>query len=207
MGLFGKTEDSNTFFVQLNELATLMLAAIVHLEHTLSDLNSNEHKEKIREILHRVRETHNIILDDLHNSFITPIDREDIFNICHSFREMSRYAYSTVHEMLNFNVAADEHIEKMIKNIRKQAEELHVATQRLEKNPRVATDHLNKIRDYEEEVEKTYRRAILSLFENVKPEELPAVFLKREVYRHISNMSDKAIAAAKVMGMIVMKLS
>lgn len=207
MGLFGKKEDSNVFFVKLNDMAELMLSAIVHLENTLDDLNSTEKKDKIREILRNVKETHHIILDDLHNSFITPIDREDIFNMCNSFRELSRYAYSTVDEMLNFNIAADDHIRKMIKNIRKQAEELQTATQRLERNPRVATDHLNRVRDFEEEVEKTYRRAILSLFENADPGDLAPVFLKREVYRHISNMSDKAIGAAKVMGMIVMKLS
>jgi hypothetical protein len=207
MGIFGKPKDSNVFFVQLNDLSAQMLDCVVFLEQMLDDLDNPQTKDILKEKLRNIKELNNVIIDDLHNSFITPIDREDIFNISNSFRELSRYSYSTVEEMQSFNIQPDEHIRKMIKNIRKQTEELHIATKRLEKNPRVATGHLNKVKEYEDEVEKTYRKAIYNLYEGSTVEQLPVIFLKREVYRHISNMSDKAISAAKVMGMIVMKLS
>lgn len=207
MSLFGTSKESNVFFVKLTDLSGQMVACLNYLEQMLDDLANMEKREGIKDILRNIKEQHNIIIDDLHNSFITPIDREDIFNISNSFRELSRYSYSTVEEMQSFQVNPDEHIRKMIKNIRKQAEELHIATMRLEKNPRVATEHLNKVKEFEDVVEKTYRQAVFSLFQNAEPANLPSVLLKREVYRHISNMSDKAISAAKVLGMIVMKLS
>lgn len=207
MGWFGKSDNSNQFFVQLNDISAHTFECIVQLEHLLVEPDNSEKKEKVRSLIHEIRELHHIILDDLHNSFITPIDREDIFNIAGSYLELSRYSFSTVEELLAFQIGPDEAMQNMIHQIRKQAEELHTATQRLEKNPRVATEHLNRVKEFEDEVEKTYRKAVFSLFESATADNLPAILLKREVYRHISNMSDKAMSAAKVLGMIVMKLS
>ena len=56
-------------------------------------------------------------------------------------------------------------------------------------------------------VERLYRTAIKDLFAApLVLQDLPAVFYRREVYRHISNMSHRADAAANVFDMVVMKL-
>lgn len=206
MGLFSKSE-TNIFFNQLNLLASRMLDCFIYLERSLDDIHNEGTKDQLKTMQREVKEIHNIIIDDLHNSFITPIDREDIFTLSNSFAEFARYAYSTIDELVSFNVPLDEEMRQMIKNVRKQAEELKIATERLEKNPRVATDHLNLIRNYEEHVEKVYRRAVLKLLQNATAQNVSEDLLKREIYRHIANMSDKAISAAKILGMIVMKLA
>lgn len=36
---------------------------------------------------------------------------------------------------------------------------------------------------------------------------LPGVFYRREVYRHLSNMADRAVSAGDVLGTIVMKIA
>jgi uncharacterized protein Yka (UPF0111/DUF47 family) len=213
MNLFGKSEDSNKFFNQLNQLAKNTLDSLIELEKFFSlkdELELKDYaikKQEMKEILKQIQETHDVIIDDIQNSFVTPIDREDIFNISHSFSELARYTYSTIDEIATFNIQITTNMQQMIKNIRKQTEELYTATQRLDKNPRVATNHLGQVKKYEELVERTYRKAIFSLFESTNASNLSDTLLKREVYRHISNMSDKAVSSAKVLGMIVMKLS
>jgi uncharacterized protein Yka (UPF0111/DUF47 family) len=111
-------------------------------------------------------------------------------------------------EMNILKVGADDYIRRMITLVREEAEELQLAILRLAKNARVAGDHAREVHRKEQEVERLYRAAIKDLFAAATvPERLPALFYRREVYRHISNMSDRADSAANVFGMVVMKLA
>ena len=57
-------------------------------------------------------------------------------------------------------------------------------------------------------MERLYRTAIKDLFARRHGSGAAArLFYRREVYRHISNMSDRADSAANVFGMVMMKLS
>ena len=59
------------------------------------------------------------------------------------------------------------------------------------------------------ETAQTSRKVVVKeLFANAdQTSSLSALCYRREVYRHISNMSDRADAAAHVLGMVVMKLA
>ena len=83
-----------------------------------------------------------------------------------------------------------------------------MAMERLSKNPRVAGEHSLKTKILEKEVEKQYRKALRDLFiDPVTLDTIKTIFYKREVYRHLSNMSDRADIAANIFGVVVMKLS
>ncbi len=121
---------------------------------------------------------------------------------------MIDYALTTLEEMVLLNVNADHHLRQMITLVVQEAEELHLATQRLTNNQRVAGDHARRTKKLENEVDHLYRLAVAELFSNANDIKLlPALFNRREVYRHVSNMSDRADTAANVFGMVVMKLS
>jgi len=149
-----------------------------------------------------------VLLDELHDTFVTPIDREDIYNLSQAFERMVNYALTTIEEMNLLRVAADEPIRRMVSLVREQSEDLEAAMQRLAKNPRVADDHANHVHEKEREVERVYRDAIRNLFSRAsEPSALPDILYRREVYRHISNMADRAVSAANVLGMVVMKIA
>jgi uncharacterized protein Yka (UPF0111/DUF47 family) len=121
---------------------------------------------------------------------------------------MVTYALTTVEEMSILKVDADDHIREMMKLVCEEAEQLELAILRLAKNPRVALDHAHEVRKLERKVERLYRTAIKDLFARATDAELlPGLFYRREVYRHISNMSDRADSAANVFGMVIMKLT
>jgi uncharacterized protein len=208
MGLFGtKDEKDDKFIVELIEQAKKTNAVIVFLEHSLEDDNPSK-IEHLKNSIAEINEIRRVLIDDLHNTFITPIDREDIYNISNALFEMVDYALTTVEEMHILKVVPDEYIRKMITLVRKQTEELEAAMERLSKNPRVAGEHTLVVKELEKEVEHLYRKAVRDLFDTPLDFNVPGkVFYKREVYRHISNMSDRAEAAANVFGMVVMKLS
>jgi uncharacterized protein len=162
----------------------------------------------LRRLAEEASELRRVLIDELHKTFITPLDREDIFNLSHCYDDMVTYALTTLEEMSILKVDADGHIRYMVRLVREEAEELQAAIVRLAHNPRVAGDHAREVRAKERKVEREYRTAIKELFAGATdPAALPALFYRREVYRHISNMSDRADSAANVFGMVVMKLA
>lgn len=110
------------------------------LEHSLDDDNDSK-IEHFKICLAEIEEIRRVLIDDLHNTFITPIDREDIYNISNALYDMVDYAMTTSEEMHILKVVPDDYIRKMITLVRKQTEELLAAMERLSKNPRVAGEH------------------------------------------------------------------
>jgi hypothetical protein len=164
--------------------------------------------EQMRAKEYEADEIRRILIDELHNTFITPFDREDIFNLSLHIDEMIDYALTTLEEMSMLKVSADDHLRTMVSLVRQEAEELTMAMHRLSANPRVAGDHSRRAKKLENEVDHLYRVAVADLFTKPKDfKELMAMLRRREIYRHVSNMSDRADAAANVFGMVVMKLT
>lgn len=209
MGIFGsKEEKTDKFIMQLIEQTQKTNEAIVFLEHSLDEEDIASRLEHLKTITKQIEEIRRVMIDDLLNTFITPIDREDIYNISNALFDMVDYAQTTTDEMRILNVRADEYIRKMVVLVRRQTEELLMAMERLSKNPRVAHEHALKTKKLEKDVEKQYRKALRDLFINpVTTENLPQFFYKREVYRHLSNMADRADTAANIFGIVIMKLT
>jgi uncharacterized protein Yka (UPF0111/DUF47 family) len=208
MGLFDTgRKHGNRFVDMLQSLATAMREAIALLEGALEG-GDGDVIESLRAKTENITELRRVLTDELHKTFITPLDREDIYSVSYSFEKMALYALTTLEEMRLLRVAADEAIRGMVALVHEQAEELESAMQRLMQNPRVASDHANAVHERERRVELLYRKGIRDLFARANDvAALPELFYRREVYRHISNMSDRAVSAANVLGMVVMKLA
>ena len=208
MGIFDRAKpDGNRFFAMLIEQAARAVEAVRAVEAALDPVDAAA-VERMRAIAGVSEELRNVLIDELHKTFITPLDREDIFNHSHGYDDMIKYSLTTIEEMQILAVAADEPIRRMLALVRSQSEELELAIQRLSKNPRLAGDHANAVHAKEAEVERIYRAAIRDLFARATdPQGLPAILYRREVYRHISNMADRAVSAANVLGMVVMKIA
>jgi len=208
MGWFdGGLNEENKFVSMLVAQAAKSAEAIRYLEHRLGNVNE-ETIETLRTLADQASELRGVLIDELHKTFITPLDREDIFNLSHCYEDMVTYALTTMEEMSILKVQTDDHIRRMVALVFQEAQQLEQAIFRLAKNPRVAGDHAHEVHKMEREVEHLYRAAIKDLFSHANdPAQLPGLFYRREVYRHISNMSDRADSAANVLGMVVMKLA
>jgi len=208
MGFLGSGfKDSNKFIAMLVDHANRAHEAVACLEKALENADTAA-VERLRAMSHASTERRRVLIDELHETFVTPIDREDIYNLSQAYERMVMYALTTLEEMHLLQVAADEPIRRMVALVREQAEDLQAAIQRLAKNPRVADDHADHVHEKEREVERIYRAAIRDLFARASDlQGLPGILYRREVYRHISNMADRAVSAANVLGMVVMKIA
>ncbi len=204
---FFKTRQEDRFLQLLIEQSKLTVQGLEMLQEFVSDPKEDNIKA-MREQEYAADEVRRILIDELHNTFITPLDREDIFNISLNIDEMLDYAYSTLEGMRLLKVGADEYLLQMLEHNHNAANELHMAMQRLRSNPRVAGEHAQRTRKLENEVDHLYRVAIADLFTKAKDfKQMMSLLRRREIYRHVSNMADRAAAAADVVGMVVMKLT
>ena len=208
MGLLGSSVKEDSFIRQLKLQAEKTMSCLDFLEKNLDSITDNTIKEK-KKLIDELIEIKSLLMDDLHNTFITPIDREDIYNISISLFEMAYYSLTTLEEMFLFEVKPDEFIKTMVEKVKMEATEIHKAISRLVKNPRVAEDHLIKITKMESRIDRIYRDAVKILLQDKDKlaTDLQRILHTREIYRHLSNMSDHARVAANVLGIALIKLS
>lgn len=201
------TQKQDKFIELLIQQSDTTAQGLSVLEDCILDL-SPESLEIMREKEYEGDEIRRVLIDELHKTFITPLDREDIYNISHHIDEMLDYALTTIEEMNLLKVTTDDYLKRMVNLNRQAADELAIAMLRLQENPMVALEHSRRARKLESEVEHIYRQAVADLFTKAKDfKPLMEMLRRREVYRHISNMADQAKAAAHVLGMVVIKMT
>ena len=153
-------------------------------------------------------EVRRVLIDELNRTFVTPMDREDIFALSRAVDDILDYAYSTVDEMTVLCVSPNDHLRRMVSLLRDAAVEVHMAMKQLKAHPHVATDHARRAKALENRVESVYREAIAALFAgSATPEQIVEMLKLREIYRHLSNAADRGDEAANIISDVVVKMA
>ena len=195
------------FLNLLIEQAEITLQGMDALESYMKK-RSDKHAASVRQAEKDADEVRRILIDELNRTFVTPIDREDIFALSRSIDDVIDYAYTTVEEMEVLDVEPNSFLRRMVSLLQDAATEIHLAMLRLKENPGVASEHASRAKALENRVESVYREAVADLFSG--PEDIHHVMemLKlRELYRHLSNCADQGDAAANVIHDIVVKMT
>ncbi len=193
------------FYRLICEQASLTLKGMDLLKDYMES-HDPEIAEQITVTEKQADEVRRILIDELNRTFVTPMDREDIFSLSRAIDDVLDYAYSTVNEMAILDVEPSPFMIRIASLLRDAAYELNLATERLKEHPAVAVDHAQRAKALENRVETVYREAIADLFSG--PEDVHHIYemLKmREVYRHLSNAADRGDEAANVISDIVVK--
>lgn len=149
-------------------------------------------------------ELRRILIDELHRTFVTPIDREDIFRLSRAIDDILDYGWSTVDEMQVLQVEPNNHLRTMTSLLAKATREIHMAMLRFREHPQVAAEHAVRAKSIENRVEAGYREALADLFSGpIDLEHVVEMLKLREVYRHISNCADRGDEAANIIGDII----
>jgi uncharacterized protein len=153
-------------------------------------------------------EVRRIVIEELMRTFVTPIDREDIFSLSREIDDVLDYANTTVDEMEILDVDPTPYMPRMASLLFEAAQEIELAVERLmDKHYSVAADHAQRAKALENRVETVYREALADLFRGVKDfKHVMNVLKVREIYRHLSNSADREDTAANVISDIIMKL-
>ncbi len=203
LSLFKKRQ--NIFIHHMHNQAAATLAGMEALVAYFKDQNP-EAAALLTRTEKEADEFRRILIYELNKTFITPIDREDLFALSRTVDDVLDYAFSTLEEVELLKVTPTDYMRRIASLLRDAANELLMAVDRLEDYPGVANEHAQRAKALENKVEILYREALAELFEGIEdPKHVMKVFKYREVYRHLSNAADRGDEAANVIASIVMK--
>lgn len=177
----------------------------------LEEYMRNNNRDAAKRVIQAEKEAdelRRILVDELNRTFVTPIDREDIFALSRAIDDILDYGDSTVEEMAILDISPNKHLHRMSSLLRDAANEIHLATLRLKDHPSVAYEHAMRAKALENRMETVYREALADLFSGPADGERIVRMLKlRELYRHLSNSADRGDEAANVITDIVVKMT
>ena len=197
--IFGNKREVDFYelLVEQSEKTLLGCKALVKYLDNAADHNEVSRLEQEADDIRR------ILIDEINQTFLTPMDREDIFTLSRAVDDVIDHAYNTVKEMEVFEVSANEFLIKMAELLVKGAEELTNAIKHLKKNPNVAIEYVVRAKRLENKMNDTFLAALNQLFtgNNVRQ-----MLIYREIYRHFNRSADRVDEAANIISDIVVKI-
>ena len=193
------------FFDIFAEMVSNLAEGARLLKQTLDDFQDVENRvQKLKDIEHRGDDmTHNV-LTKLNQTFITPLDREDIYRLASSLDDVLDFVYAAGVRLVMYKItSAPPAASQLAEIIVKQTDQLMNAVTQLEKKHDHVLGHCVEINRLENEADQVARSAIAVLFEKEKD---PISLIKlKELYEVLETATDKAEDAANVLEGVVLK--
>ncbi|MBZ9693123.1 DUF47 domain-containing protein [Clostridium botulinum] len=203
---FNCKEDK--FYQMLLKSAEIVNEAAIELRKSLECLDKREIQVKNTSELENIGdELVRTLIKELNDAFITPIDREDIYEIIKEMDNILDSINSTVHRFIMFDITESTEELREICNMLVQAtEELVVLMSELKihgcKSKSINTKIMN-ISKTESEADKIFRKTVQQLF---KYEENPIAIMKwKEIYQILEDTVDNCEKVANIVERVVIK--
>jgi hypothetical protein len=148
--------------------------------------------------------THDI-MKKLNKTFITPIDREDLYALASRLDDIIDFIWAAVDRMTVFKIkASTKEAISMSKDILTTTEVIHKTIQKLkEKNYVHVQEYCIEINRLENRTDRDFKDALGRLFEEVTD---PIFLIKwKEVYELLEDASDRCEDVANILEAIVLK--
>jgi hypothetical protein len=205
--MFRMTQRETSFFDVFETASEIAHRSAVILQDLV--LNFDDPDAKIKALVEKEREGDqqvHVMMDRLNKSFITPIDREDLFLIAKDLDNITDAIESTAHLFMMFDVrSVREDAKAFVKLIVEATRELHAVTKEM-KNFKKSQDLKSKVIEVnrlENEGDRLHRRAVHALFTQEKD---PLEVMKwREVYENMEEALDACEHVANIILGVVVK--
>lgn len=205
--MFRITRKEEIFFDLFVETVENAYKAAEMLEELMSNYENVEKKVKdIEEIEHEGDMHVHKILAQLNKSFITPIDREDIYYIAKELDNITDAIESTAHRFLMFDVKEIKKDAKTISNmITLCTRELKTVMLELKKmkTSKLLQEKIIEVNRIEDEGDNVFRDAMRELFSSEK--DAVEVIKWKEIYEYLENTLDACEDVANIVEGVVTK--
>ncbi len=158
---------------------------------------------KIKDLEHKGDELTHTVIIELNKTFITPIDREDIHDLCAALDDVLDLIDSTSTRIVLFRITEPiRSVPEMVGVLLSQAREIGAAVSNLQDNDHVI-ERCIEINRLENDGDRLFQAAIAALFDEVKD---PIDVIKRkEIIETLETATDKAEDVANVLESIIVK--
>jgi predicted phosphate transport protein (TIGR00153 family) len=203
MKLFPKEIDFFEIFdrasLNVTRSASLLVALLENFDNIETRVKEIYEVEQEGDIL-----THEI-MKKLNKTFITPIDREDLYALSSRLDDVIDLIWSAADRIAVFKVReTTQEAISMSKDLLATTEAIHKAIRKLkEKKYSHVQEYCIDINRLENRVDRDFRDALGKLFDEVND---PILIIKwKEIYEHLEDASDRCEDVANVLEAIVLK--
>ena len=200
--LFKKDEK---FFKIFGQMTVYVLEAAEILGNMMRNpqMDLAPQASKIKDLEHKGDELTHRVIDELNKTFITPIDREDIHDLCSALDDVLDLIDSTATRIVLFRIAEPIHaVPELCAVLLSQTMEIGAAISNLQDNDHVI-ERCIEINRLENDADRLFQTAIATLFDEVKD---PIDDIKRkEIIETLETATDKAEDVANVLESIIVK--
>ena len=203
---FLKQDDGN-FFQWFEDAADVTLQASLALRELCYDFkNPQEAATRLHDFEHQGDDIGHNIYNKLNNTFVTPLDREDIISLYSSIDDMTDLIHSAADMMATYKVESILPTAKLLADcIVGCAEEIVKAVPHLRKRNELKQiqDSIIKIHSLENQADDLLRAGLGELFAN--PENVIQIIKWRDIYHEMEQATDNAEDIADVLRGLVIK--
>ncbi len=172
----------------------------------MEDFTQVEQKaRRIKEIEHQGDMLTHDIIRKLNQTFITPIDREDIYSLASSLDDVLDFIEAVADRMVIYKIDKPTSEAKKLAGIIHQSTDEIVKAIRLLRTLKKIYEHCVEINRLENEADRINRDAIARLFDEVRD---PTAIIKwKEIYEFLEEATDRCEDVANVIERIALKNS
>jgi len=205
--MFRMTQREMTFFDVFEAASEIAYQSAVILQDLVLHYDDPEAKIKALEAKeHEGDQQVHAMMDRLNKSFITPIDREDLFAISKDLDTITDCIESTAHLFTMFDVhTVREDAKAFVKLIVEATREVHALTKEMKnfKKSKELKPKVIEVNRLENEGDQLHRRAVHTLFTQEKD---PLEVMKwKEVYENLESALDACEVVSNIILGVVMK--
>jgi uncharacterized protein len=192
------------YFQLLNQLVGNIRRGADLLVRLFADLGNNAaNADQIKAVEKECDENAAAIIEKLNSSFITPIDREDIYTLTTELDDIMDHMNDMARLTVIYGMSgSDELASHMTRTLLDSVVELEKAFTQLESRKGVR-EHIEKIKLLEEEGDRAWQTAMQRLFSEEKD---PIAVIKwSKIYDDLEAATDRCKDVAKVLEAVVVK--
>lgn len=197
------------FFDLFDQVAEKVVLGAEALEEALADYGRlAETCQQVRDLEHQSDELVHETMDRLNNTFVTPLDREDIVTLAHVLDDVLDYTESSLDRMLLYNIQSPVPLSlEMAKVLVRATQQIRQGVTGLRNfgDIRGILDPCVRINELENQGDSLNRQALRDLFNSNYD---PVTIIKwREVYEHLETAIDRCEDVADALESIAVKNS
>ena len=190
------------FFALLNGQCEMTVKAMEVLNQ-YAQSPTEELSDEIVEIEHAADDIRRTLIEQLNKTYVTPIDREDLFHLSRQLDEILDYAKTSVDEIKLFKIVPNEDMTVITNALLEMAKHIYEAVRNIEKAPHISRDEAIMVKKYENGIEVLTKSAYATLFDST---DFNMIFKYSEIYRHLNHTADVADSAMDFLLDILVKM-
>lgn len=203
--MFGLIPKDEKFFVMFKEMTTTIIEGAQLLKDMMDTFENPQLSQKmIKDVEHKADHLTHDIIKKLNKSFVTPLDREDIYALSAALDDILDLIDAGAQRIVMYNV------EKPTPEAKELAFLILKSCQAIDKAVALLGGKLEPIAEYcmevnslENEADRVCREAISRLFDDEKD---PIKLIKwKEIYETLERATDKCEDAANILESVVVK--